>query len=634
MNFFNWIKKYTEKLRQVEDKIYRKKTEFVEIYQKNLVLEEEIMQRTEELRKANQTLLTLEHVWGMMNSSRPLSSVLEAIVASLHGEFGYLYSCIFQKQADETGEFLKVKTHFENDFTRSLAKQLKKPNFDNVMHYKEGGLIDRAIISKKVLHTNKIAEFITEIFPAVSIESACFTQKDLSAKSIIVLPIVSSKEFCGALAVFAPRSTPSERELDFLSLFVRQIELAITIANLFETVKKQAVTDPLTGLFNRRFYEDALAREAVRSLRQKQPFTLIALDLDYLKTINDKFGHTTGDKAICACAKAIAETARSLDIAARVGGEEFVIILPGVDSQGGMVAAERLRATIEASKVDLIGKITASIGVATFIEQTLDADELTELSDRAMYEAKKGGRNRVELAKTAHEISWQDIAVTTFVDILEKHRIPFNADVAKTLSEKLKSSEEAAQSNTTKEALYSVVDTISQTYTPTHRKGVSKEKVSMASRLAKKMKLQKTDADKLKIATLLYDIGNTLVPQDILKKPESLTEDEKEQIAAHPVIAAQEILKPIGVVSDIIPIIEHHHENWDGSGYPNNIKGNDIPMTSQIILIVDSYFAMTSERPYRHALAAEEALDEIRKSAGVKYSQKLVDEFVKVVREG
>ena len=155
----------------------------------------------------------------------------------------------------------------------------------------------------------------------------------------------------------------------------------------------------------------------------------------------------------------------------------------------------------------------------------------------------------------------------------------------------------------------------------------------MASAIAKRFDLSKTDVDKLKIAMLLYDIGNIMVPNDLLKKTSPLTEEEKATITKHPIYAAQEILKPINHVSNIIPIIEHHHENWDGTGYPSKKKGDDIPLISQIILIVDSYYAMISERPYRKAYTEEEALDEIKKLRGKKYSEELTDEFIHAIED-
>lgn len=121
MGFFDWIKLSNENLKRVESQIYQHKRDYLEVYQRNQALEREIAQRTEELHKANQTLLTLEHVWDMMNSSRPLSNVLETIVSSLHGEFGYLYSCIVQKQLDKDGVFYSLRTYLKNESSSLLA---------------------------------------------------------------------------------------------------------------------------------------------------------------------------------------------------------------------------------------------------------------------------------------------------------------------------------------------------------------------------------------------------------------------------------------------------------------------------------------------------------------------------------
>lgn len=633
MGFFDWIKTSSENLKLVEDKIYRNKTDYLEVYQRNQALEHEIAQRTEELHKANQTLLTLEHVWDMMNSSRPLSNVLEAIVSSLHGEFGYLYSCIIQKQLDRNGIFYALRTYLKNDFSQRLEGFLNKSIFDVKLKIQKDGMIQNAIESKSAVCIKDLTEGLLEIFPEMTEEEAKNIERKSVTKSVIILPLVASKEFTGFLAVFSPRDEVKDDELNFLNLFARQIELAITIANLFETVKKQAVTDPLTELFNRRFFEDAIEREANRALRLNQPFTLIGLDLDHLKNINDTYGHSMGDRAISTIARVILRNARSVDIAARIGGEEFSIILPGIDAKGGVAAAERLRASIEKEPVEGLGHVTASIGVATFIEHTIDLDDLTEMADKAMYEAKEAGRNQVKLAVKEKNVSWQDVAVNAFVEILEKHRIPFNSALAKDLSKKLQNRQDNVKGNSAQELLYSVVDTISRSYAPTTALGAAKAKLSLATIIAKRFKLSKAEIDKLKIAVLLYDIGNTLLPDEILNKPAPLTNEEKGKVAEHPILAAREILKPISTISDVIPIIEHHHENWDGSGYPNKIKGDEIPITSQIILIVDSYFAMTSDRPYRRAYTPEEAVEEIKRQAGKKYSEELTVQFVEALKE-
>ena len=633
MGLFDWIKISSEALKQVEDKMYQQKNDFIEVYQRNIALEKEIAQRTEELRKANQTLLTLEHVWDMMNSSRPLSSVLETIVSSLHGEFGYLYSCILQKQLDTQGVFYAFKTYLQNTFSDELEKCIPNNLFETRFMINEGSYLYDVLKNKEIKYFNNLREVLTQILPfEIPDEKINEFKAKNPAKSLIVLPIVS-KEFTGLLMVFSPREETKDSELNFLNLFARQIELAITIANLFETVKKQAVTDPLTELFNRRFYEDALSREAVRALRLNQPFTLISLDLDKLKHINDTLGHSAGDAAIKAVAKVITKNSRSVDVPSRVGGEEFTIILPGVDSQGGLIAAERIRSSLESEYVEGVGHITASIGVATFIEMTTDVDELVEIADKAMYFAKQNGRNQVKLAEVQDSVSWQDIAIDAFVQILDQHKIPFGRKTADELIKKLQSKQEANNGVFAKELLFDVVDTISKTYTPYYESGTTKQKIELAYAIAKRFELSKNDMDKLKLAMLLYDIGNVLIPTDVLSKKTPLTKEEKEVITKHPIIGAQEILKPISHVSSIIPIIVHHHENWDGSGYPDKRKGDDIPLISQIILIVDSYYAMISDRPYRKAYSKEEAIAEIESLAGKKYSEELVREFKNAIKE-
>lgn len=634
MGILDWILQSAKKLKDVENQINNEAHDVYEVYQRNIALEREIAQRTEELRLANQTLLTLEQVWDMMNSSRPLSNVLETIVSSLYGEFGYIYSFIAQKQYEQNSTFYVLKTYLENEFSTAFTDLTSETIYDFKLRPEDDGLIENAIKDGEIKYFISIQQFIQDNIPNADpkkVEEFC---KNSPAKTIIIFPIKVQDQFKGFLSVFSPRKELKDDELSFLSLFSRQIELAITIANLFETVKKQAVTDHLTGLFNRRFFEDALHREATRSLRSKQPFCLIGLDLDHLKRINDSHGHSMGDKAIAAIANAITNTSRSIDIPSRYGGEEFFIILPGIDAKGGLVAAERLRTTIQNCKIEGLSEgITASLGLSCFIEQTTNIDELFEMCDKAMYSSKQKGRNQVTLADTDKVTSWQDIAIDAFVDILTKHRIPFNKNLAADLIEKLQQKQQDATGTSTQETLYSIVDSISKSYFPLYQDGSTKNKVSLAVLIAKRINLPKTEIDQLKIAMLLYDIGNTMMPKDIMKKAAPLNKKEKARIEKHPIIGAQEILKPIGSVSEIIPIIEQHHENWDGTGYPNNKKGTEIPITSQIILIVDSFFAMISYRPYRKPYNEDEAIEEIKANTGKKYSPELVEAFIYAINE-
>ena len=144
--------------------------------------------------------------------------------------------------------------------------------------------------------------------------------------------------------------------------------------------------------------------------------------------------------------------------------------------------------------------------------------------------------------------------------------------------------------------------------------------------------MTKEGIDKLKIAILLYDIGNTMLPKELLNKREPLTEKEMQSIKQHPLIAAREILKPISAITDIIPIIEKHHENWNGSGYPSQLSGDDIPLEAQIILIIDVYYALLENRPYRDAKTKAEAIKQIEQEINVKWSERLASEFISIIR--
>ena len=625
MGFFDKINEVRRKISEVEDNIYHGKEDYLEIYERNLQLEKEIEERTKELDVANKRMLSLQNILDMMNSAKPLRNVLETVVNSIQGEFGYLHSTILKKEIDTNGEYLVVVAEADDITIKRADDILKNPIQSRRLAYTKNSVFYNTINDKKLIQTTDIGSTLKAIMPDIEENQLEEILQDKSVRSIITIPLYVLEKPFGIFAVFSSRDDLADSETDFLNMYSQQIELAITIANLFEKVKEQAVTDGLTGLYNRRYFEEYLKKEVIRSLRVNQPFSVIGLDLDYLKKINDTYGHTSGDLAIKTIAEVLKSNARSIDTAARMGGEEFNIILPGVGSQGAMIAAERIRKTIEETPIETIGHITASIGVATFLEHSDNIEDILELTDQAMYLSKRNGRNQVTLAKPMDETSWQELAVSAFLDIINKKKIPLSEDFRNELSSKLLSS------TTQSEVLYSVADLLTQTYNSMHIQGGVKLKVLTAVSLAKRFDLSKEEIDNLKIAMLLYDIGNLLLPPNLFKKTEPLTPEDKQLIQEHPILAVREILNPITYIQDVIPIIESHHENWDGTGYPAKLSHDEIPMTSQIVLIVDAFFALIEQRPYRDKLEPPQALEVIKKDAGIKWNKTLVDEFVALI---
>lgn len=630
MGLFDKIKELRKRVSEVEHNIYNEKRDYIEVYERNLELEKEISERTKELNTANKRMFTLQHIWEMMNSSTPLENIMEAIVNNIRGELGYRHCVIIGKCQDEQGDYLRILAQSNDELIARLNNIIGSPAIQSRrLNYAEDSAFADAIRRKTIVQTTSIDLTLKSVLPELSDSIVKEVISNQPVKSVIIIPLFTRGKVFGWFCVFTSREELASEETNFLALFAKQIEMSITIADLFQAVKEQAVTDALTGLYNRRYFEEALVKEEKRAKRQKQPFSVIGIDLDFLKKINDTYGHAYGDLAIKTIADVLKQNARSIDIPARIGGEEFDVLLPGIPSEGAMAAAERIRKAIAEVNIETIGHITGSLGVATFFEHSENIDELLELTDQAMYTSKREGRNRVTLAKPITETSWQEIALNTFIDILSKNRVPMAKNLSDELCKKLR--EASSKDEKPKETLYNVADVLSKLYNPMHESGVVKKKVQMAVSLAKRFDLPKEDIDNLKVAVLLYDIGNLMLPATLLQKATPLTPQEREKIKHHPVIAAREILKPISYVQDILPIVEHHHENWDGTGYPNQMSKNEIPLTSQIILIVDEYFALTEQRPYRAKLSSQDALKIIQSDSGKKWNDTLVEEFLSLV---
>ena len=629
---FNALKSYNNKINEVEYQFYKEKKNFVEVYERNRFLESEIEHRTKELNQANKSILALSNILDTMNSSEPLSEIVKKIVDRLCFDMGYVYAMLFQIVEENGENFIKVRAVSESEYLTNISSILKKPV--DLLKIKADG--DNIV--SKIIH-NQEFDFINNfeaIFESSNMEVDERQKEKLRGvfypKCISLLPIKTQDSKFGAVLVVSPRKEITETEQNFLKLFTNQVDLAITIAGLFETIRNQAVTDPMTGLYNRRYFSSYVVQEVERSTRLNQPFSLITLDLDHLKQINDTFGHSIGDEAICTIAHVLKKNARNIDISVRFGGEEFGILLPGIDSKGAMVAAERLRVAIEKEPVKEIGHVTASIGVATFLEHTDNIDELMEIVDQAMYRAKKNGRNRVVLASVDQKESWTEIAFDTLREIL----LSPDGELAVRIEPDIKKELEKFFDTNPKELtekLFQLSDDIIKRYDPMHsEKNSIKEKIHLASKLAKEAKLDEEEIDKIKLSIILYDLGNLFVPEEVLLKPGPLNRKEALQISQHPTIAVKQILKPVEKIQNIFPIVEHHHENWDGNGYPLQKSGIEIPITSQIVLLVDSFYAMTQDRPYRQAYSVDQVVEMIKEQAGKRWNEKLVEDFIYIIK--
>lgn len=391
-NIFNNSKKYEDKINLLQKKL--RKSEAL-----NSTFEDKIAAKEQDIGKADKSIQQIIQIWRKINSSEPLSKVLATILSGLYNDLDFLYCLLFQLYNTENGVRLKVSIASDIgyfDLNEILNNKLK--SFSISYDYDDNFLVS-TIKSQEMKQMEKFSDIfkcsdlILNKYQLDRIESIFID------RAITALPLMVQGNPFGCLVAVSLKKEVNNMDKNYLKLFAGQIELSVSMTRLLESVKAQAVTDVLTGLFNRRYFNEALAKEIKKSQRSQHPFTLITLDLDHLKRINDTLGHTAGDAAIAVIGSVLKKNAREIDIPARFGGEEFALIMPDTDTEEGLIAAERIRSIIASKKIEGVGNISASIGVATFLRHTDKVEELFELADQAMYNAKNNGRNRVEVAQ-------------------------------------------------------------------------------------------------------------------------------------------------------------------------------------------------------------------------------------------
>ncbi|MBS1713119.1 MAG: diguanylate cyclase [Armatimonadetes bacterium] len=362
-----------------------------------------------------------------------------------------------------------------------------------------------------------------------------------------------------------------------------------------------ARTDPLTGLANHGSIVTTLLAESRKCLEEGLTACVLFLDLDHFKALNDSFGHICGDSVLREFGAVLKHHLRNDGLCGRWGGEEFVVVLPSADVEIGLTVAERLRQAVSRYRFEAAPEalVTCSIGVACIPEDGADLGTVVEAADRAMYVAKSLGRNQVRTTK--------------------------DADASLALLCETKGSREEQALAGVIEALVTMVGT-RDVYESDHTKSVE----ALALRIAADMGLGKREAHVIGMAARLHDIGKVAIPDAILQKAGPLNEQEWETVRAHPVVGAQ-IVGRIPALSFVAPVIEALHERWDGKGYPNLLKGEDIPLPSRVIAVADAFCAMTADRPHRLGVTVWQAVDEIRACSGTQFAPDVVESFLRVL---
>ena len=379
-------------------------------------------------------------------------------------------------------------------------------------------------------------------------------------------------------------------------------------------VEALATTDPLTRLLNRLACMRMLAAEIERAKRYNRPLAVALIDIDHVKGVNDSHGHAVGDEVLKHVADVMKANIRATDHIGRYGGEEFLLVMPETDVDGGVASAENLRRVVGRAELELDdAKVRVSISAGVTSGRavgTLEIDRILREADSALYGAKGLGRDQVQAFRP-----------------FDEHGTITRATIDAAARKRAASVGRGAFEASNRHLLAALAAR------PGWAGGASQLIADLAADIGRAVGLPDGDIDLIRTASLLHDLGKLAIPDEILSKPAPLSPREWRTIVEHPKIG-QVVLEQAGAIRDAAVIVLHHNEWWDGHGYPHGLAGAEIPIGSRIVAIADAYEAMISDRPYKVAMPQDAALAELRRQSGIQFDPDLVKVFISLVGNG
>jgi len=460
----------------------------------------------------------------------------------------------------------------------------------------------------------------------------------------VALPVTYGEQFLGVL--YVESSTACEFPDSDVALLRTLADLfagALHNALTFQKAQEQAITDGLTGVKTHRFLMEALSSEWKRSTRANRPLALVLMDLDRFKFVNDFYGHLEGDVVLQRVGHILEQNCRRSDVVARYGGDEFVVLMPETSVEQARQLANKLRGWIASDPLLRDKNITASFGIAGFPVHGSTPQELIQIADSSMYLSKHQGGNLVSSAEQGDPNDrkrWKKDVLEAYLGVTLKRLFSTGPEAFEEIYRRLeqftRSLREQGGDGSGETLPAAVVETVTSLafaidakdhYTQGHSQKVSAYAVMIAQALG----LTPTELEEIRLAGLLHDIGKVGIPETILNKSGPLDATEWETMKTHTDLGAR-ILEPLEPMSRIREMVRHHHEFYDGTGYPLRLEGEQIPYGARVIAIADAYDTITSERTYKKARTPEDAFAELQRCAANQFDPDIVRVFIDTMR--
>jgi len=416
----------------------------------------------------------------------------------------------------------------------------------------------------------------------------------LPAAAVLAIPLL------GLAAYNSHGDGPWFTVYGVLAAMLTGLVLARSLVLTFEhgMLFHRSVTDPLTGLYNHRFFHDRLNVEADASLRYGDPLCVIVLDIDDFGVFNEQYGHLEGDRLLLGLGEKLRAACPEPNIIARLGGDEFGIIVPEISVRAAAVICQRVLDVVGIECGVRPGGLSASAGLAAFPDHTPDPMDLHRLADGALFHAKETGKNHMVVYDAARV---PDLSAHERMERLERQS---RVGAVRALAAAVDARDPATRFH-------------------------SQEVATLAVSLGRHLGLPAERLRMLELAALMHDVGKIALPDSILNKSGELTSEEWDEVREHP-IRGQQILGSTEL-DELLPWVRGHHERWDGEGYPDRLSGTVIPLEARILCVCDAYDAMVSDRAYRSAISPHAALLELERGAGTQFDPRLARELILLV---